>query len=663
MTRVLIFGLVLGGIAAAGEARAQKPAAEALKLQGDKLLEQDSVEGALASYQGAIALDPDYMAPYGALATYFLQGKEYVKTAKILSKALRRDQGYAEGWYSLAYSLRKLGRLARAIAAYKRYSKLVPNSADAYFGMGLAYKQRNDYVDAIKCFKTYVQLEKREERAAWIEKAKSYVETLERKLGRKVKVIDRETDNKVADLLGLNEKKEPEAQPEAQPEVQPWVQPEAQPTMEPPKQEVHELTLHQEKARQLKMEADKLLNAGQLEEAVAKYRASLKADYTYTPAYTELGTALFGLGRYAEAVRSFRIAVRDNPKYHQGWYNMAYALRKNGQYGAAIASYRKFSRLRPKEADPYFGLGLAYKAMKMKDSAIKAFKSYITKEKRPGQRSWINKAKQEVAVLEGRAKPPAVEPPLKKPAEEAGNSEENAKPKEGEEERRQREEELKIMAAATADKPAPAPKGAPLPDLAPAPDKPQEVQAPDSTAQGAAHELARAGKCAEALTSYQQMIKTDPFNVKAYDGLAFCAYKSGTPAVGITALKMALRDNRDYHRGWLHKARLEVAAGYHDRAVGSFRKYLNKMPGAGAVYLEMARAYRKAGVKAMAAATYKEFLRREQERDALAARLAAYVELKAMGETPPALRIPLKKGSISAEEFLQRKAAQKAANE
>jgi tetratricopeptide (TPR) repeat protein len=148
--------------------------------------------------------------------------------------------------------------------------------------------------------------------------------------------------------------------------------------------------------------------------------------------------------------------------------------------------------------------------------------------------------------------------------------------------------------------------------------------------------LARAGKCAEALPLYQQAAKGDPLQTRAFDGIAYCAFVGKTPAAGISALTIALRDNPDYHRGWLHMARLQQLEGRHFAAAGLYRKYLRKEPNDQDARFELARALAAAGNKDQALAAYRDYLERERREDRAPMFAAARVEYQRLGGQLPA---------------------------
>ncbi len=143
--------------------------------------------------------------------------------------------------------------------------------------------------------------------------------------------------------------------------------------------------------------------------------------------------------------------------------------------------------------------------------------------------------------------------------------------------------------------------------------------------------LARRNKCRHAMSMYRRVLSRDPFNTRALDGLAYCAFRVKSYGQGIKMLGMGLRDNPEYVRGWLHLARLERAGGHRGRAVGFYRKYLRKVSDDPTGVFELARTLKSLGLHQQAIVEYRRYLRVERRSNQDARRVAAHQELKALG--------------------------------
>lgn len=93
-----------------------------------------------------------------------------------------------------------------------------------------------------------------------------------------------------------------------------------------------------------------LLEQGKVDEAIAHFRASVKAKPSYTPGYINLGVSLHTSGKTGEAIESFRTASMQqplNPKIH---LDLGYLYLEQGNIEQASAEYRQLQNLSPSHA-------------------------------------------------------------------------------------------------------------------------------------------------------------------------------------------------------------------------------------------------------------------------------------------------------------------------
>jgi len=117
---------------------------------------------AVAEYQAAIALKPDYPEVHNNLGSAWskLPGRQ-AEAAAELQTALRLKPDYAEAHYNLANVwLQMPGRLDDAIAEYQAAVRLAPDFADAHYNLGNAwFGQPGRLADAIGQFKETIRLD------------------------------------------------------------------------------------------------------------------------------------------------------------------------------------------------------------------------------------------------------------------------------------------------------------------------------------------------------------------------------------------------------------------------------------------------------------------------------------------------------------------------
>ena len=71
---------------------------------------------------------------------------------------------------------------------------------------------------------------------------------------------------------------------------------------------------------------------------------------------------------------------------------------------------------------------------------------------------------------------------------------------------------------------------------------------------------------------FQKAFTANPFDTGAYDKWAVCSLKQGKHADVIKRIRMAVRDNPDYTKGWLRLGQAYKAAGKAAQAAASFKK-------------------------------------------------------------------------------------------
>ncbi|MGA2443273.1 MAG: tetratricopeptide repeat protein, partial [Tepidisphaeraceae bacterium] len=90
-----------------------------------------------------------------------------------------------------------------------------------------------------------------------------------------------------------------------------------------------------------------LVDAGQLDEALAAYRQAIRLNPDLAEVHSNLGNALQDNGQLDQAIACHRQAIRINPDYAKAHNNLGNALKDVGQLDQAIASYRQAMLLKP----------------------------------------------------------------------------------------------------------------------------------------------------------------------------------------------------------------------------------------------------------------------------------------------------------------------------
>ena len=263
-------------------------------MLGRKQERAEKYSEAIQSFRRALELDPKVpRAHYGLGMTLRSLGDVPAARAEFES-ALKLDPSDAYAHYQLGRFLILQKEPMEAAYHLEEAIRLKPDLADAYAKLGVLYRslKRND--DAEKAFRTAVRLDPKMEKACY----------------------------GLAQLLQATGKTE---------EAQKFF----------------------EQVRQLKASSNKLdeasnlngtglvlMNAGNLSEALEKFRAALRLDPTSAPAAYNQGLVLARQGETTEAIKSFETAIRLRPGFVLAHYGLGLVLHLAGD-PSAEAQLRK----------------------------------------------------------------------------------------------------------------------------------------------------------------------------------------------------------------------------------------------------------------------------------------------------------------------------------
>ncbi len=212
-------------------------------------------------------------------------------------------------------------------------------------------------------------------------------------------------------------------------------------------------------------------------------------------------------------------------------YNLAFALRKKGNCAEAIKHYQAYATANTKDPDPYYGLGLCFEDLKQAKQARQNYQAYILREKRQSQQVWVTNARARIQALS--RSPLASAPPRAATSPTAGAASSHPRPA------------IRPIAPRPALRtPAPRPAlRAPAPaQRSPSPSAPAPTKTADCSA-------------------FERAFTADPFALEAYDKFATCAFAAGRYPEIIKRIRVALRDNPEFHRGWMHLGKALKATG------------------------------------------------------------------------------------------------------
>ena len=127
--------------------------------EGNALNGLKRYEEALAAYEQAIRLDPNYTYAYYGKGNALSDLKRYEEALAAYEQAIRLDPDDADYYHNKGIALNELKRHEEALAAYEQAIRLDPNYTYAYYGKGFVLNELKRYKEAEQAFEKARQLE------------------------------------------------------------------------------------------------------------------------------------------------------------------------------------------------------------------------------------------------------------------------------------------------------------------------------------------------------------------------------------------------------------------------------------------------------------------------------------------------------------------------
>jgi tetratricopeptide (TPR) repeat protein len=159
---------------------------------GNSYYEVGQWDQAIAAYQQAITLDPNYQAAYANLGVAYYQQQQFDLAVSQYKKALELDPNDGEVAYNLgalyvqqalssAAGQPDLDLLNQAVEQLKGVVGANPELAEPHFTLGVAYWALNQNTEAIEAFETFLSLDKSGPEAQARQEAERYLQLLKEK--------------------------------------------------------------------------------------------------------------------------------------------------------------------------------------------------------------------------------------------------------------------------------------------------------------------------------------------------------------------------------------------------------------------------------------------------------------------------------------------------
>ncbi|PSB38079.1 protein kinase [filamentous cyanobacterium Phorm 6] len=328
--------------------------------RGNTLYNLSRFEEALAAYDRAITLRPDYAEVWQEKAKTLYELKKYRESQLAYDRAIELKPEYLEAWTGRGYALDKLQQSQEAIASFDNALKIQPDYAAAWEGKGDTLLDSQRYEEAIASYEKAVQFQPNSYRARYnMGQAYQKLKQYDRAVESYQQAVEIKFDNSEAwynlgnVFLELNKNQEAlEAYEKAvrfQPNYyQAWYS-----------------------------KGIALLKMRRHEEAVEAYEKAVKLKPDYYQAWYNLGWSYHELRRYEQAIECYSKALDLNPKEFQAWYNRGNAQYNLQRYEDAIASYNEAVYVKPDYSEAWYSRGNALVAVKRYGDAIASYDKAI----------------------------------------------------------------------------------------------------------------------------------------------------------------------------------------------------------------------------------------------------------------------------------------------
>ncbi|WP_103667795.1 serine/threonine-protein kinase [Pseudanabaena sp. BC1403] len=140
---------------------------------------------------------------------------------------------------------------------------------------------------------------------------------------------------------------------------------------------------------------------GDKQGAIADYNEAIRLKPDHANAYYNRGNAKSELGDKQGAIAGFNEAIRLKPDYANPYYGRGIAKSELGDKQGAIADFNEAIRLKPDYANPYYGLGLIKKKRGEQQEALADFRKASELYQQQGNIEWYNKSLDKIRELGG----------------------------------------------------------------------------------------------------------------------------------------------------------------------------------------------------------------------------------------------------------------------
>lgn len=277
-----------------------------LRRQGNAWLDKGDLGAAVASYEQAVALDPQSADSRTSLGYALSQLERFDEAQQHLTEALRLDPASADAFYLLGIAHRAKNHIELAVAAWQSALAVKPDFEACRRDLIFALAQHGDLASAQATALAGLAISPRSADMPYL---LGNIHTTRGELA--------EAATRYEEALALN----------------------------PGYAQAHQALAEVQKQQ------------GNLTLAVESFRRSVALNPASAEARLRLAAALHGNSEFDAAIALYGQALALDPNQAEGHANLGYALQQTGQADAAVASYQRAIALRPDLAEAHTNLG------------------------------------------------------------------------------------------------------------------------------------------------------------------------------------------------------------------------------------------------------------------------------------------------------------------
>jgi tetratricopeptide (TPR) repeat protein len=347
--------------------------AEAWFRRGYEQYEAGDFVGAIASYDKAVKIKPDYYEAWNRRGFVLVNLGRYEEAIASYDKALLIEPNFYKSWNNRGWALANLGRHEEAIASYDKAIEIKPDLYSAWNNRGLALRDLRQFEDAIASYDKAIKI-KPDKHEAWYNRgiALRNLGQFEEEIASYDKAIEIKPDlysawlNRGIALGHLRRFEEEIASYDKAIKIKP---------------DKHEAWYNRGIA---------LRNLGQFEEEIASYDKAIEIKPDLYSAWLNRGIALGHLRRFEEEIASYDKAIEIKPDLYSAWLKRGIALGDLRRFEEEIASYDKAIEIKPDDDSAWLNRGIALGDLRRFEEEIASYDKAI--EIKPDDDSaWYNR--------------------------------------------------------------------------------------------------------------------------------------------------------------------------------------------------------------------------------------------------------------------------------